>query len=508
MTERFDPHGRRLPIKLDTTSNGEFLPRPLPHSVQLAKELAHERAAETARRLGMSRRAFLKSLSGAALTLMAMNETNARAGLRGGYFNVGREAPYEPEAARETLAGQEFIFDIQCHHVNPKGTWRRITNQWTYILRAFPQSDCGDGAIECFSAEHFIREVFLDSDTDMAVLSAVPAAPEDNPLSTADAAATRKLVETLGEKQHRGGHRLLIHGLVHPNLPGAIEGMARQKEEHGVSAWKTYTQWGPEGVGYRLDDPKIGIPFIERARELGIKVICIHKGIPLFNLDYDYSTCRDIGVVARRYPDVSFIVYHSGFEPDRREGPYDPAQAQGGVDSLIKSLQDNEVSPNGNVYAEFGTTWRRLMAEPEQAAHVLGKLFKHVGENNVLWGTDSIWYGSPQDQIQAFRAFQIAEAYRAKYGYPEITPALRAKVFGLNAALPYRVPQEAQRKRAPETPSARSRQVMHKTPSRASRPRGPGPARSFCAFTGCPGADREAREGILNLDQLALGDLA
>ena len=55
-----DPDGTRLPIKLDTTSNGEFLPRPLPHSVRLAKELAHDRAAETARRLGMSRRAFLK----------------------------------------------------------------------------------------------------------------------------------------------------------------------------------------------------------------------------------------------------------------------------------------------------------------------------------------------------------------------------------------------------------------------------------------------------------------
>jgi uncharacterized protein len=108
------------------------------------------------------------------------------------------------------------------------------------------------------------------------------------------------------------------------------------------------------------------------------------------------------------------------------------------------------VPPNSNVYAELGTTWRRLMGEPEQAAHVLGKLFKHVGENNVLWGTDSIWYGSPQDQIQAFRAFQIAEAYRAKYGYPEITPALKAKVFGLNAAVPYRVPEEAQRKRGTE----------------------------------------------------------
>lgn len=68
--------------------------------------------------------------------------------------------------------------------MNPKGKWRRWDNQWPYILRFFPQSSCGGDAVDCFSAEHFIREVFLDSDTDMAVLSAVPAAPEDNPLST------------------------------------------------------------------------------------------------------------------------------------------------------------------------------------------------------------------------------------------------------------------------------------------------------------------------------------
>ena len=48
----------------------------------------------------------------------------------------------------------------------------------------------------------------------------------------------------------------------------------------------------------------------------------------------------------------------------------------------------------------------------------------------MLWGTDSIWYGSPQDQIQAFRAFQISPEFRERFGYPEITPAIRAKVFG------------------------------------------------------------------------------
>jgi len=67
----------------------------------------------------------------------------------------------------------------------------------------------------------------------------------------------------------------------------------------------------------------------------------------------------------------------------------------------------------------------------------MGKLLKYCGEDNVLWGTDSIWYGSPQDQIQAFRTFQISADLRAKHGYPEITPALRAKIFGLNGAKVY-----------------------------------------------------------------------
>ena len=64
----------------------------------------------------------------------------------------------------------------------------------------------------------------------------------------------------------------------------------------------------------------------------------------------------------------------------------------------------------------------------------------------MLWGTDSIWYGSPQDQIQAFRTFQISPELRAKHGYPEITPALRAKIFGLNATSIYPVSPEVLRK--------------------------------------------------------------
>jgi len=122
-----------------------------------------------------------------------------------------------------------------------------------------------------------------------------------------------------------------------------------------------------------------------------------------------------------------------------KEQPYDAKARRDGIDTLIRSLADHGVAPNSNVYAELGSTWRFLMREPGQAAHALGKLIRYCGEDNVLWGTDSIWYGSPQDQIQAFRSFQISPALREKHGYAEMTPRLRAKIFGLNAAKVYGV---------------------------------------------------------------------
>jgi hypothetical protein len=70
---------------------------------------------------------------------------------------------------------------------------------------------------------------------------------------------------------------------------------------------------------------------------------------------------------------------------------------------------------------------------------VLGKLLKYVGEDNVLWGTDCIFYGSPQDQIQAFRAFRISEEFQTRFGYPALTPLRKAKILGLNAARVYGV---------------------------------------------------------------------
>jgi uncharacterized protein len=200
--------------------------------------------------------------------------------------------------------------------------------------------------------------------------------------------------------------------------------------------------FGDPGNAWRLDDadphlPKVGHAFIEKARKLGIKTICAHKG---FGAGSRYASPEDVPAAARDFPDVNFIVYHSGFErTGPREGPYTKRTAHVGINRLITAMRKHRIRPNQNVYAELGSTWWTIMRDPTQAAHVLGKLLRYVGENNVLWGTDCIFYGSPQDQIQAFRAFQISREFQERYHYPELTPTIKAKILGLNGARVYNV---------------------------------------------------------------------
>jgi uncharacterized protein len=434
---REDPEGTRLPIKLDTTSNGEFEPVPLEPIHHHANRLAHDSASAAARRTGLDRRGFLVSACGAASTLLAFNAAYAAVGRTGGYFELPADAAFDPALAEASLGGDEFIFDVQGHFVNPHGAWLEQLPPDARPLAFFEGADCpagvGEGRayLNCFSSDQFIQDVFLDSDTDLMVLSFVPSTADAEPLTIEEAAATAEIVEKMN-----GTHRMLIHGRVNPNQDGDIERMDMLAERWGVCAWKTYTQWGPDGVGFWLDDDDTGLPFLDKARALGVNIIAVHKGLPFGRQSYEHSTCADIGRVARRYPDLTFLVYHSGFVTAAAEGPYD-ADRIDGVDSLITSMRENGIAPNSNVYAELGSTWRFLMRDPDSAAHTMGKLLKHVGEDNVLWGTDSIWYGSPQDQIQAFRAFQISEQFQERHGYPAITPELRAKVFGLNALKPY-----------------------------------------------------------------------
>jgi predicted TIM-barrel fold metal-dependent hydrolase len=461
---RYEPE-IESPIPFHVGSNGEYVPLERTARDRRAERLFAELSDRRARKLGVSRRDFVGSVLGTATALTVINQvygcsSDGESTGGGGYGGTGTGLdPGECQA----LTGDEFIFDVQTHHVNPEGPWRESTPLMEAFLGALPQASCGeDDHVVCYSADHYIREMFLRSDTTMAVLSSLPAAPGSNPLEAAEMRASIDLINKLA-----GSQRAIIHGQVLPEEgQEQLDGMQRLKEDHGIAAWKVYTPYSATGVGWRLDDEDVGIPFIERARELDIKIICCHKGLPLPGFDPDFASPVDVGIVAAAYPDVRFVVYHSAYELGNTEGAYDD-NAMIGIDTLIKAFEDNGIAKNtGNVYAEIGSTWRALMTEPVQAAHAIGKLLLHIGEDRVVWGTDSIWYGSPQDQIAAFRAFEISTQLQDEFGYPALTPEIKKKIFGLNSAALYGIDPEEKRCAITEDAIAKEKMALLHEPRR------------------------------------------
>jgi predicted TIM-barrel fold metal-dependent hydrolase len=444
MAERRHSDDPGLPVKFGPCSNGEYVPAPLTAVEREAIRRARSACADNARSVGLSRRDFLFTVSAAATTLLALQGCLGDSGEEpGGRYTVPKEAGRDADAAREALAGDEFVFDVQGHHL--EYDLMRSPPGEPFFGQVFPQVSCGeDDPRACFAREVFMDELFLKSDTNMVTLSALPIAPKGSPLSAAIMDETRETARLVC-----GWETVLLHAQVLPNygsLQANLDGMEGNARRYPIKAWKVFTHFpdafGDPGNAWRLDDAdpalrRVGHAFIEKARELGIKTICAHKG---FGAGSPHATPDDVPAAARDFRDVSFIVYHSGFESTGpREGPYTSASAHVGINRLIRSMKKHRVGRNQNVYAELGSTWWTVMREPTQAAHVLGKLLKYVGEDNVLWGTDCIFYGSPQDQIQTFRSFQISEELQERYGYPALTKEIKAKVLGLNGARVYGV---------------------------------------------------------------------
>jgi predicted TIM-barrel fold metal-dependent hydrolase len=463
-----------LPVKLDSTTNGEFWPRPL--DPRLAHHLKHARAraAVHARRLGLSRREYLQSTCGAALALLAVNEL----GCRGGGYAVTADSALDKAVADRALTGKEFIFDVQTHAVSADRPWWDIPRpSLADFLKNAPRASCGASHwAKCFTDDVLIKEVFLHSDTSLAVLSALWGYP--SPIEVDEAAKTRERIAKL-----EGKRRLRIHGGLQPNeapFDEIVERMRIMVDHWKIDAWKLYPVWGPERKGFWLHED-LGMRTIQAGLDAGVPLFAVHKGLPLDGMDPRYTRPTDIGPVARAFPRATFLIYHAGWEADRDEGPYDP-KAERGVDSLIRSCIENGIGKNGNVYAELGSTWKWLMKDPDQAAHLLGKLLVHLGEDRILWGTDSIWYGSPQDQIQAFRAFEISQEFQQRYGYPALTAERKQKIFGLNAAKVYGIDVDEVRSAQNDDNVAKARHAYADLPKPMPRTYGPRSRREMLAF--------------------------
>ncbi len=346
------------------------------------------------------------------------------------FFAVPPEAEVDDDAADAALHGDELVIDVQTHYVSDRTL--PLWNKFLLPMYRDLMPDWWNGMdnLVDYSLAQYLRCVFLESETALAVLTSAAGNPDRRMLLNDELAGTRELVDRLG-----ASGRLLNHCVVEPNRAGQIDAMQAMRDDIRPVGWKVYTLGSADTAGWWLDDERIGLPFLQQARDLGVKLVCAHKGMSAL---VDTGSPRDIGPAARAFPDINFVIYHSGYESDGApEGPYTPETADVGVNRFVTTLRDAGIGPGGNVFAELGTTWFCLLRHPIEAAHVIGKLLLAVGEDNVIWGTDGIWYGPAQPTIDAFRAFRIPEAMQEAYGYPELTPAMKRKILSENAARVY-----------------------------------------------------------------------
>jgi predicted TIM-barrel fold metal-dependent hydrolase len=218
------------------------------------------------------------------------------------------------------------------------------------------------------------------------------------------------------------------------------------------NSWKSYTigdPLAPSKFPWRLDDEKLMYPFYEKAVKAGINTICIHKG--LLPADYEksfagvweYATVADLGKAAKDWPQMNFVVYHSALRAFL-ELP-DQAWAEFEASGRIKWASDLAEIPEKfgvtNIYGELGTSFANsAVAHPKFSAALVGTLIKGLGVDHVTWGTDSVWYGSPQWQIEAMRRLEIPEDMRKKYGFAALggpNSYVKQLIFGGNAARLY-----------------------------------------------------------------------
>lgn len=467
------------PIWMKSYSNGECFYQQTERDKKL-RQFVLETADANARRVGMDRREFLASAMGMATTLWCIshatgcsNETPGGGG-DGGGLCVPPEAMFEEQPACELIDTSEyFIFDVQTHWFN-RADGQNFPPKVARVLE-FLYLTADEQA--------YINNMFLNSDTSMAVLTSWPGAecsdefpdaPCGLPLSNQTMADSRdKLNRIAGDTQ-----RVVQHVQVHPNdgtgIERQLEIMTQLHCERLAFGWKMYPGFAsnsidPRGTnGYFLTDPNAR-KVIEHGLKLGVKRFCVHKGLPILDFfQKEFNHPKDVGVVAKDYSDAKFIIYHSGIDSGYDstneaplEGPFNPNDPDPkGVNALIRSLLDNGITPDSNVYAEVGSAILQVQRNDEAAAHFFGKLMKYVGVNRVVWGTDCVIYGSPQGFIDWFAALTIPEQMQTMYEYPPLDRTNKAKIFGLNAAALYEVDPAAARCKIQEGATARLKRQL------------------------------------------------
>src|SRR5271169_3011291 len=305
------------PVPTQIVSSDEYLPVPQTERQRKVEARLKEISDRLARNQGQSRRHFFQTAAGMAASFVAMNQ------VFGHIFDASIAEAATPDMANDraqALSGQ-FIIDGHTHFLRDD---TRLTG-FVKMRNAFGKLGwnkelTGDQTLDDLKYANYIKEVYMDSDTKVALLSNSPSdVPQDWFIPQAQVFETRAKVN-----KQAGSRRMMAHFTFTPGQPGWLDQVDQAIEIYKPDSWKGYTvgdNTHKELARYpwHADDEKLMYPFYEKIAKSSIKNVCIHKGLFAPGVEKQFPRLRpyadvsDIGKAAQDWPQLNFLVYHSAY---------------------------------------------------------------------------------------------------------------------------------------------------------------------------------------------------
>jgi predicted TIM-barrel fold metal-dependent hydrolase len=439
----------RTPLPTQIVSSDEYAPPPQTRQQREVEHRLNAMADEIAPKHRMSRRRFFQTPMGMAAAFLALNQVYGCA------FATEEQEARDPDRAADRAASlaDQFIMDMHTHFLRDDTRLEGFARlrQSVGQMGWNPELNEREQTLEDLKFDNYRREIFLDSDTKIALISSAPSdIAQDWFLTNEQMASARTRVNDAA-----GSRRLMTHAIFTPGAPGWLEALDAALELQPDSV-KGYTVGDNTHKDlarhpWRMDDEAVTYLGYERMVRAGVKNVCVHKGLWAPQLDArfprlaPYADVRDVAKAARDWPQLNFIIYHAGF----RHIGNDPAEALAEFESTgrLSWVSDLAEIPAregvSNVYGDLGQIFAStIVAQPRVAAAIMGILVKGLGVERVCWGSDAVWTGSPQWQIEGLRRLEIPEDMQRAHGFAPLGEAqgpVKTAIFGDNNARLYEI---------------------------------------------------------------------
>jgi len=493
--------GLNSPVPTQMVSNGEYMPEPQTEQQKHVEVRLKELADHASKKLGISRREFMTTSGGTAASFIAMNEVFGRFFKVDKEEMFEPEAFKANSTPKDLFVLDDQLHIIRSSQTGGGSglrNWARgdknfpiqgVPNELGNINQGWNPLMANDPNFRSsWHLPNFIKWVYLDSQVTVGLLTNNNSAalPDGSggtrpPKNTDESEAAEGLTaaQTMAARNFinrvAGSKRALGHGQLYMGI-GNLDFMRKQIEEMKPDVWKGYnvaraakvdTDPNSDMRRWRLDDEAVAYPTYELIDSYatkekmkqypGFRTLCVHKGLSTdAGREPELGHPMDIPKAATDYPHFNFAIYHSCIRPAfwvlnaltdvrsgrLRDGPGEfdvGTNLKHGVPDILWSTEFAFIArPFKNVFAEIGSTFAScVITFPTVCAHLFGQFMKYMGDDRILFGSDSVHYGAPQWQIDALWRFEIPEEMRKRWKYPELDERAKRKILGQNAAKLY-----------------------------------------------------------------------